>query len=125
MDELASNLKDHLRAQKRTVKDFVLENEVQDIIQSSMSPRDKTERMRSLIYMKRFPVLSEINTRIGEKISQLNLPKDISINWDRTLENKNVDITVHLEEPEKMTELMDRLNSAEMRKAIEDILDEL
>ena len=125
MDELASNLKDHLKAHKRTVEDFLLENEVQDIIQSSMSPRDKTERMRSLIYMKRFPVLSEINTRIGEKISQLNLPKGISVNWDRTLENKNVDITVHLEEPEKMTELIHKLNSSEMKKAIEDILDEL
>ncbi len=125
MDELASNLKDHLRAQKRTVKDFVLENEVQDVLQSSMSPRDKTERMRSLIYMKRFPVLSETNTRIGEKVSQLNLPKGISINWDRTLENKNVDITVHLEEPEKMTELMEKLNSAEMKQVVKDILDEL
>jgi len=125
MDELASNLKDHLRAQNRTIKDFVSENEVQEVMLSSMSPRDKTERLRKLIHAKRFPVLSEINTRIEEKVSQLNLPENISLNWDRSLENKNVDITVHVHEPTKMTKSLNTLNSAEMKRAIESILDEL
>jgi len=125
MDELASNLKDHLRAQNRTIKDFVSENEVQEVILSSMSPRDKTERLRKLIHAKRFPVLSEINTRIEEKVSQLNLPENISLNWDRSLENKNVDITVHVHEPTKMKKSLNTLNSAEMKRAIESILDEL
>jgi hypothetical protein len=125
MDELASNLKDFLRAQNRTIKDLVLENEVQEVIRSTMSPRDKTERLRKLIHAKRFPVLSEINTRIEEKVSQLNLPENISVNWDRTLENKNVEITVHVQEPTKMTKSLNTLNSAEMKRAIESILDEL
>jgi hypothetical protein len=125
LDEIASNLKDYLRSQDMTIREFISGPEVREIIQSPLSSRDKTERLRQLIHMKRFPVLSETNARIRGKVSQLNLPKGISINWDRTLENKNVDISVHVEEPEKMTELMDTLNSADMKKAVEDILDEL
>ena len=125
LDEISSNLKDYLRSQNKTIKAFSCEPEVKEIIQSTLSPRDKTERLRRLIYMKRFPVLSETNARIGEKVSQLNLPEGISINWDRTLENKNVDITVHVQEPANMTELLNTLNSAEMKKAVEGILDEL
>jgi Trm5-related predicted tRNA methylase len=125
MDELASNLKDHLRAQTRTIKDFVLENEVQEVILSSMSPRDKTERLRRLIHAKRFPVLSEINKRIEEKVSQLHLPESISLNWDRTLENKNVEIIVRLHDHDKFEGSLKTLDSSEMKKAVKDILDEL
>ncbi|MBI5097982.1 MAG: ParB/RepB/Spo0J family partition protein [Nitrospirae bacterium] len=125
LDEIASNLKDYLKSQDMTIKEFISEPEVREIIQSPLSSRDKTGRLRQLIHMKRFPVLSGTNARIGEKVSQLNLPKGISINWDRTLENKNVDITVHVEEPEKMIKLMDTLNSAQMKQLVKDILDEL
>ncbi len=125
MNELASNLKDHMRAQHRTIKDLVLENEVQEVIQSSMSPRDKTERLRKLIHAKRFPVLSEINTRIEEKVSQLNLPESISVNWDRTLENKNVGIAVRLHDHGQFEGLLKILDSPEVGKIVKDILDEL
>jgi hypothetical protein len=125
LDEISSNLKDYLRSQNKTIEAFSCEPEVKEIIQSALSPRDKTEKMRRLIYMRRFPVLSGTNARIGEKVSQLNLPDGVSINWDRTLENKNVDITVHVQEPAKMTELLNALNSAEMKRAVEGILDEL
>jgi hypothetical protein len=125
MDELASNLKDHLRTQKRTINDLASENEVQEIILSSMSPRDKTESLRKLIHAKRFPVLSEINTRIEEKVSQLNLPKNISVNWDRTLENKNVDIVIRLHDNDKFEGSLKTLDSLDVKKAVKDILDEL
>jgi hypothetical protein len=125
MDELASNLKDFLRAQNRTIKDLVLENEVQDIIRSSMNPRDKTERLRKLIHMKRFPVLTEINARIENKISELNLPEHIAVKWDRSLENKNVEVTVHVSDSGQLEKLLKTLNSGEMKKAVKDILDEL
>jgi len=125
MDELASNLKDYLRAQKRTINDLVLENEVQDIIRSSMSPRDKTERLRKFIHAKRFPVLTEVNTRIEDTISELNLPERITVKWDRTLENKHVEVTVHVSKSEQLEELLRTLNSAEVKKAVKDILDKL
>jgi len=125
MDELASNLKDYLRVQNQTINDLVLENEVQGIIRSSTNPRDKTERLRKFIHAKRFPVLTEINTKIENTISELNLPEGITVKWDRTLENKNVDVTVHVSKSEQLEELLKMLNSAEVKKALRDILDEL
>ena len=125
MDELASNLKDFLRVQNRTINDLVLENEVQEIIRSSMSPRDKTERLRKFIHAKRFPVLTETNKRIEDTISELNLPERITVKWDRTLENRHLEVTVHVSKAEQLAELLTTLNSAKVKKAVKDILDEL
>lgn len=125
LDELASNLKDYLRSRDMTLREFVSETEVLEIIQSAMSPRDKTERLRQLIHVKRFPVLSETNARIQEEVERLNLPKNISLNWDRALENKNIDLVIHIQDPKKMKDLMDILNSTKLNKALDAILDEL
>jgi hypothetical protein len=125
LDEVASNLRDYLKAENKTIKDFLDENNVQEIIKSSLSPRDRTERLRELIRLKRFPVLSEVNARMERTVEDLDLPGEISVDWDRTLENRNVDITIHLHEAGKFAGLIGKLNSPEMKKAVERLLDEL
>ncbi|MBI5057146.1 MAG: ParB N-terminal domain-containing protein [Nitrospirae bacterium] len=125
LDEIASNLKDHLRMQNKTINDFLDGPDVQEIIRSSLSPRDRTERLRQLIYTKRFPTLSETNARMQKTVEGLKLPQAVSINWDRTLENKNVDIVVHVQDFKKLAALLSTLNSTETKKAVEEILDEL
>ncbi|MBI4849023.1 MAG: ParB N-terminal domain-containing protein [Nitrospirae bacterium] len=125
LDEIASNLKDHLSAQNKTINDFLDGPDVQEMIRSSLGPRDRTERLRQFIYTKRFPTLSETNARMQKTVEGLKLPQALSINWDRTLENKNVDIVVHVQDSKKLTGLLSTLNSDEMKKAVEGILDEL
>jgi hypothetical protein len=125
LDEIASNLRDYLKLNNKTIKDFIKEPEVQEIINSSLSPRDKTERLRQLISTRRFPILSETNARIEKTIKRLNLPDGITINWDRTLENKNVELTVHIQDAKRWEEVLHALNSVETKNAIENILDEL
>lgn len=125
LDEIASNLRDYLKEQNKAVHDFIEENGIQKIILSSLSHRDKTERLREIIRLKRFPILSEVNTRMESTVEGLKLSREISIGWDRTLENKNVDITVHLRDVKKFDGLLDKLNSREVKKAVEDLLDEL
>ena len=125
LEEIASNLKDYLKVHDKTLDDFLSASGVQGILRSSLSPRDKTERLRQLIYMKKFPVLSEVNAKIQKSVERLNLPQGVSINWDKTLENKKLDITVQLHYPEKWVDLLNTLNSAEMKKTVRTILDEL
>jgi hypothetical protein len=125
LDEIASNLKDYLKAHDMTMSDFITDPDVNEIMESSLSPRDKTERLRRLIYTRRFPVLSEVNSRIQKTVNNLNLPEDIFIDWDRTLENKDIKITVHVRDPRKWQDIMDTLNSIKIKKAVESILEEL
>ncbi|MBI5409542.1 MAG: ParB N-terminal domain-containing protein [Nitrospirae bacterium] len=125
LDELASNLRDYLSSQDKAIRDFLDEPEVQEIFRSSLSSRDKTDRLRQLIHIKRFPILSETNAKLEGKVAKLDLPERLSINWDRSLENKNVAISVHVNDAGQLAESLKALNSDEMKKAVEDILNEL
>lgn len=125
MDELASNLKDCLRRDNKTLKKFISENEIQDILDSSLSSREKTEKLRHLIRLMRFPILSEKNSSIQKTVDDLPLPPGINVNWDKALENKNINISVNVSDPAKWDRILDTLSSDEVKKAIESILDEL
>ncbi len=125
LDETASNLNDYLRGNNRTMDDFLSEPDVREVMQSDLSPRDKTARLRRLIYMKRFPVLTASNARIRETVGRLNLPDGISVNWDATLENRNVNLSVDINDVKQWRPLIEALSSGEVEKAVESILEEL
>lgn len=125
MDEIASNLRDWLRSNNNNASDIVNDREISEILDSSMDPRDKTERLRRLISIRRFPILSEVNVRIETVISDLKLPKEIGIKWDRTLENKNAALSVNINDPKKWQGILNKLGSKEVKDALEDILNEL
>jgi hypothetical protein len=125
LEELASNIRDYLKSQDKTLKHLLAEPEVQALLGSSLSPRDRTERLRQFIRIKRFPVLSEINAKIEKTVTGLDLPEGITVAWDRTLENRKIDVAIHVEDPKKWSELIKALNSQKTRKGIETILDEL
>ena len=125
LDEIAVNLRDYLKAENRNMEDFLKEPDLLEILDSSLSPRDKTDKLRQLLYLKRFPTLSNVNDKICDTIEKLNLPEQIIIKWDNTLENKNVDLNIHLNDPKKWNRLLDTLNSKEIKDALGSILNEL
>lgn len=125
LDEIAVNLRDYLKSKNKNLEDFLKEPDLLEILDSSLSPRDKTEKLRQLLYLKRFPTLSNVNNRICDTIEKLNLPGQITIKWDKTLENKNVDLNINLNDPKKWDRLLDRLNSKEIKDALGSILNEL
>ena len=125
LDELASNLKDYCKRENKSINDFLDEPDVRDIFDSSLSPREKTDKLRQLLHIKRFPVLSETNERIIKTIEDLNLPKGIRINWDCALENKNVNITLDINNPDQWQNLLKSLESDEVKEALKSVLDEL
>jgi len=125
MEEVASNLRDYLKDQDMKLGDFVSAPEVQEIMQSSLSPHVKTERFRQYLYRVRFPILSGTNEKIKQKVKKMNLPDNIVINWDTTLENKKIDMTISIQKPEQLSKILKTLNSEAAKNSITEILDEL
>lgn len=125
LDEIASNLKAYLNREQKTIDDFLAEPDVQEIFDSSLSPREKTERLRRTIHMKQFPILSETNGRITKTIEDLHLPGEIRAGWDSTLENKNINLTISIRDPGQWQSLLKSLNSKPLKEAIKSILGEL
>ncbi len=125
MDEIASNLKDYLRLNNKKIIDFIREPDVREILDSSLSSRDKTERFRWFLHIKRFPTLTDVNERIEKTVKRLDLPGGIRINWDRTLENKNVNLSINIKDQKQWDVLLNRIKSEEIKKAVKSILDDL
>jgi hypothetical protein len=125
MEEIASNLREFLKGSNKTLEELLSDPEVGEIFDSSLSPRDKTDRLRRFIRLKRFPILSDINARIQDTVSALDIPKEIKFDWDRTLENKRLDLTVNINDPEKWQRIVGTLQSNEIKNAVQSILDEL
>jgi hypothetical protein len=125
LDEIASHLRDYLRTSNKSIKDFLVDPEVEEILESSLSQRDKTEKLRRLLYLRRFPTLSSVNATIRHMVQQLHLPEEIQITWDSTLENKKIDVTVNINDPQKWQPVLDSLTSPDVRQAVQSILDEL
>jgi len=125
LDEIASNLRDYLKVSGKGLKDFLCEPEVKEVFHDSMNIRERTERLRNLLKQRKFPILTEVNLRIQESINSLNLPDGISMDWDRTLENKGLDITVKLKDPAQWTDMVSKLKSDSISEAVKKILDEL
>lgn len=125
LDEIASNLKNYLKRENKNIADFMSEPDVQELFDSSLSPRDKTEKLRRLVHLRQFPVLSDKNEKIQKAVDSLKLPRGITVNWDKSLENKNINLSLNVSDPSKWRELLDTLSSDKVNKAIEAILDEL
>jgi hypothetical protein len=125
MDEIASGLKDYLRSQDMTIEDFLSDPGLREIIDSALNARDRTERLRRFIFLKRFPVLSGVNARIREIVEALDLPEEITIDWDKTLENRRVTLDIKIKDPREWASVMERLGSQEIETAIKEILKEL
>jgi hypothetical protein len=125
LDEMATCLKDYLISQDLTLNDFLRDAEVQGLMNSSLNNRDRTERLRTYLSVKRFPVLSETNSRICETVRRIGLPEGVTLEWDRTLENRNVALQVNVKDAQKWPEVVERLTSPDVERAIRDILSQL
>jgi hypothetical protein len=125
MDELASNLRGWMRSNNKNAADLIKDEEIMEIMGSSMDPRDRTSKLRRLFRVRQFPLLSEVNSRIEMTVSGLELPEEIDIKWDRTLENRNVAVSINIHDAGKLRRVLDSLKSKEVRDALEEILNEL
>ncbi len=125
LDEIASNLRAYLKRENMTIDDFLADPDIQEIFDSSLSPREKTEKLRRAIHVKQFPVLSETNARITKTIDDLSLPGEIRASWDSSLENKNLNLTINIRDPKQWQPLLDSLKSETLKDAIKTVLGEL
>lgn len=125
LEEIASNVKDYLKGNDLSLYEFISEPSVQEILDAPLSPSIRTQRLRYFIHTRRYPTLSRMNKEIEERIGQLRLPPNFRIEWDRTLENKRIDIEIQLQSPDQWPPLREQLMTEDVGTVIRDILDTL
>lgn len=125
LDEVASNLRDYLRANNKSLKEFIEESAIDELINSDLSKGVKREKLRTTLYLLRFPILNNTNAGIEKRVKDLKLPENIKIKWDRTLENRGISFAIDVQDESQWPDVMKVLESGELKMAIKDILDEL
>lgn len=125
LDEIASNLGSHLKREGRSLEEFLSDPELAEVFESDLNGREKTERLRNLLRARNYPILSTVNARMNNSVAQLRLPEQIKINWDKTLENKNINLSIDIKAVKQWDGAVENLRSGDLREAIRSILDEL
>ncbi len=55
----------------------------------------------------------------------MDLPDGVTVGWDRTLENRRIDLTVRIQDPADWDDAKRWMNRTDMKQKIQKILNEL
>ncbi|OFZ53811.1 MAG: hypothetical protein A2428_05505 [Bdellovibrionales bacterium RIFOXYC1_FULL_54_43] len=125
LEEFIMHLKDYFRASGLRIDDFVKDKEFSDVMNSQAPSLDKAGRLRQLILRRRFPILSLVNGRLEALQTGMGFPGNISVEWDRTLERREVKLSVRVRELEDWPKALAELRRPEVGSGVEHILSEL
>lgn len=91
---------------KRSIKEFeICINEINNLDKTTKNSQIK---LKDIIYQASCPIIYKANKLIEKRIEELNLPDKISISWDKSLENKQLNISISCNKNEDM-KLLDSL----------------
>jgi len=110
IDELCGRLTDHLRATGASMQTFSLDERLVAILASDDEPRKKTARLRGLMAELRMPTLTRLNSEMDAAVVEAGLPKSLSLSWDRTLERRELTLTITGRHPEECSDAIDALS---------------
>jgi hypothetical protein len=96
----------------RSIQEF--ESCIDRINKIDKTQKDIQIKLRQTIYKSSFPTLYKANKLMEEKITELNLPDKISISWDKSLENKQLNICITCNKKEDM-KLLDSLKEKQSK----------
>ncbi|MCP4602633.1 MAG: ParB N-terminal domain-containing protein [Proteobacteria bacterium] len=126
IEELMTDIKDYLRASDLSPSSFFNGENVREIVSSrSLNPQEKTRKFRDLVKELRFPILTEKNRKISEMKSKMGLPETAKLKWDKTLERKEITISIRINSSNKWSETVEKMSTKELKTSIENILNEL
>ncbi len=125
VNDLCESLKDYLRAHDLKADEFAGDSEVRELLASNLAPHDKTAGLRRLVHKRRYPLLTRINQQMQEITDSLDLPAKAHLQWDRTLENREIKMTFVVMEPKEWQRIVARLQSEKVLHAVEELFENL
>lgn len=110
-------LRDICKRENTTIRDLIKTNKL------------KKENMKKInlitlnLHELCYPIQTQTNMKIETQIKDLNLPKNIEITWDKTLENKGLTLKVEIRSPQDMKDLTEKLKNSQIQEKLLQALD--
>jgi hypothetical protein len=120
--EFMENLHDYLRKTNKNLDNFLREQKLEEIFTSGKSQSEKANMLREYIKNLRNPQYENICQQMENIKKELHLPPEINLNWDKSLENKEINLSVKIKNSKIWDQYEKKLSSPKISQAIEDLL---
>ena len=124
-EEILTNLNDYLRTNNLGASSLIEDSRFKYIIYTPLSPHKRTNMLRDFIKSLKLPGRTGLNEEIEEIKKEISLPENIDIIWDKSLEKKEVKVTLNLCGDEVWEKAKDILNGEKVGRGIREILNKL
>ena len=125
IEEILNHFKDIMRIEGIELKDIEQEEAFINLMQSQSNNQQRTQALRHWLRLRRYPRLSAIQNKMDKTVNDMNLVKSVSLNWDRSLENRALTLIARITEPEQWHDIYQSLGDSLVQQGIEQLLEEL
>ncbi len=125
LEEILSSLRDISRMHETDCNDILDSGEARHILEEDIPGTARTARFRNFLKELRQPVLTEVNARIMSGIREMNLPGNVRVDYDKTLENRNVTIVISVKNRDELERGVRAVSHSKTLNGIMEILREL
>lgn len=121
--ELMELSSDYQRSQNQPIEKLLSSEEIKNILtEPTQTATEKTKELKAHLQQKRFPILTEINTKMNQIKANLNLPQNISLQWDKSLEIKALTLQIILKDPKEWDPILSKLNHPNLKESTHKLL---
>ena len=122
--ELSELLSDYCRKTNVSAANLLKKPPFTDFLNNdSLTLHSRTELFKSTLKELRLPTLTTLNKHMSSLVDTLNLPQQVSINWDKTLENPGIDLSVKLTSKDELATFVSYLNNPDSLSGMSDMLE--
>jgi hypothetical protein len=123
--ELIERTQDELKNKDITLDEYLELICINSLLSSESSKQDKVVNLRKSVFAIKYPTLIKKNNEIEQLINTLPSTKQLSIAWDKSLEEKELVLTTKIHSPKDINDLRTFLSKSKIKKTLELILNSL
>jgi len=122
--EFAELLRDIIKLEKTEIPALLAHPDLQNILESKAAPAHKTSTVRTYLTRRRNPMLTQSNDQIRTIATSIGT-KNITLDWDHTLENKRLDLHLTLRSMQDWQHLRNTMDNTQFSGRLNELLDML
>lgn len=125
LEELLDRFRETLRIEQIPLDELLKAPGLEAIFEAEMSPQERTQRLRAWIRARRFPRLTEIEDRMRRTCETMKLPGGVTLQWDPSLERRELKLRIDLTEPEQWGPCIEALREESISAGIKQLFEDL
>ncbi|MCP4696925.1 MAG: hypothetical protein GY862_08765 [Gammaproteobacteria bacterium] len=125
LTELLESFRHYMRVQELSQDELIQDPGFREILDARISSQERTNRVRAWIRTRCYPMLSEIRLRMEETRRHIALPDNVALQWDESLERRELRFNIRIREPEELDAVFSELQKPHILPYISRLFEDL